>query len=107
MLKFDLGGLVKYKLFSAIGDTSKLSVFSLWDNLANNPGGVVASLTFFFFGVEWFNKDGAIVMGNGKGDNNGDNDGDDDEDNNGDDNNDNDDAVFGRFDFTVSLTYPS
>ncbi len=52
MLEFNLGGLVKYKLFSAIGDTSKLSVFSLWDNLANNPGGIVVSLTFFFFGVE-------------------------------------------------------
>ncbi len=52
MLEFNLGGLVKYKLFSAVGDTSKLSVFSLWDNLANNPGGIEALLTFFFFGVE-------------------------------------------------------
>jgi hypothetical protein len=52
MLEFNLGGLVKYKFFSTFGDTSKLSVFSLWDNLADNPGGVVASLTFFFFGVE-------------------------------------------------------
>jgi hypothetical protein len=52
MLEFNLGGLVKYKLFSAIGDTLKLSVFSLWGNLANNPDGIVALLTFFLFGVE-------------------------------------------------------
>ncbi len=92
--------------FSAIGDTSKLFVFSLWDNLANNPGGVVALLTFFFFGVEWFNKDGAIVTDNGKDDDDGNDNGDKDDDNNSDDNNDDDDAVFGRFNFTVFFYLP-
>ncbi len=66
--------------FSAVGDTSKLSVFSLWDNLANNPGGVVALLTFFVFGVEWFDKDGAVGTGNSKDNDQGDNDGDNDDD---------------------------
>ncbi len=107
MLEFNLGGLVKYKVFSAVGNTSKLSIFSLWDNLATNPGGVVASLTFFFFGVEWFNKDGAIVIGNGKDDDNDNDDSDDDDDNNGDNDNNGNDAVLGRFDFAVFLTYPS
>ncbi len=107
MLEFNLGGLVKYKFFSAVGDTSRLSVFSLWDNLANNPCGIVALLTFFFFGVEWFNKDSAVVMGNGEDDNDSNDDGDDDDDNNGDDNNNDANAVFGCFDFTVFFTYPS
>jgi hypothetical protein len=107
MLEFNLGGLVKYKLFFTIGDTSKLSIFSLWDYLANNPGGVVGTLTFFFFGVKWFNKDGTIVMGNGKDDNDGDDNGNNNDDNNGDNDNANDDAVFGRFDFAVFSTYPS
>ncbi len=84
-----------------------LAAVSSWDNLANNLGGVVVLLTFFFLGVEWFDKDNAIVTGNGKDDNDGNDDSNDNDNNNGDDDNDDDDAVFGRFDFAVFFTYPS
>ncbi len=43
--------------FSVIGD------IETWDN---NPGGEVASFSFFFFGVNRVKKDGAVVARNGK-----------------------------------------
>ncbi len=69
-----------------------LSVFSFWHNLENNPGGMVAPLTSFFF-------EGAVDMGGGD-DDDGDEGNDDDDNINDDDNNNNDnnDAVFMCFD---------
>ncbi len=43
--------------FSVVGD------IETWDN---NPGGEVASFSFFFFGVNRVKKDGAVVARNGK-----------------------------------------
>ncbi len=99
--------LLNTTFFSAAGDTLKLSVFSLWDNLANNSGGVVALMTFFFFELEWLDKDGAVVMGNGADNDNGDDGGDVDDDNSGDNDNDNNNAVLGHFDLAVFFTYPT
>ena len=92
--------------FSAVGDTSKLSIFSLWDNLANNPGGEVAWFTFFFFGVVLFDKDGAVVTGNGNNNDNGDDVSNDNDDNNGDNEDNTNNAVFGRFDVAASSDLP-
>ncbi len=47
--------------FSVVGD------IETWDN---NPGGVVASFSFFFFGVNRVKKDGAVVAHNGKDEDN-------------------------------------
>jgi hypothetical protein len=53
-----------------------------------------------------FDKDGAVVMGNGDDDNGGDEGGNDNDDNNGDNNDNTDDAVFGRFVVAASLDLP-
>jgi hypothetical protein len=74
------------------------SVFSFRHNLDNNPGGVVAPLTSFFF-------EGAVDMGNGD-DNDGNKGNNDDDINDDDDDNDNnEDMLFSRA--TILLTYPS
>ncbi len=102
MLEFNLGDI----FFFDVDDSLRLPVFSWWDNLANNPGGKVAWFTFFFFGVVSFDKDGAIVTGNGGDDDNGNGGGDDNDDNNGDDDDNTDNAVFGRFVVAASLDLP-
>jgi hypothetical protein len=53
-----------------------------------------------------FNKDGAVVTGNGDDDNDGDDGGNDNDDNNGDDNDNTDNAVFGCFVIAASLDLP-
>ncbi len=50
-----------------------------------------------------FDKDGAIVTGNGDDDNNSNDGGNDNDDNNGGNNDNTDDAVFGRFVVVASL----
>ena len=87
-------------------ESSKLPIISRWDNLANNPGGEVAWFTFFFFGVVLFDKDGAVVMGNGDYDDDGNDGGNDNDDNNGDEDDNTDDAVFGCFVVAASLDLP-
>ncbi len=102
MLEFNLGDV----FFFDVDDSLRLPIFSWWDNLANNPGGKVAWFTFFFFGVVSFDKNGAVVMGNGDDNNDGDNGGNDKDDNNGDDDNNTNDPVFGRFIVAASLDLP-
>ncbi len=92
--------------FFDVDDSLRLPVFSSWDNLANNPGGEVAWLTFFFFGVVSFDKDGAVVTGNSDNDDVGGDGGNDNDDNNGDDDDNTDNAVFGRFVVAASLDLP-
>jgi hypothetical protein len=53
-----------------------------------------------------FDKDGAVVTGNGKDDDNGDDGGNDNDDNNGDDDDNTNDAVLGRFIIAASLDLP-
>ena len=53
-----------------------------------------------------FDKDGAVVTGNGDDDNDGNDGGNDNDDNNGDDDDNTDDAVFGRFVVAASLDLP-
>jgi hypothetical protein len=99
MLEFNLGDI----FFFYVDDSLRLPVFSRWDNLAKCHGGEVAWFTFFFFGVVLFDKDGAIITGNGKDDDDGDKGGNDNDDNNGDNDDNTDDAVFGRFIVAASL----
>jgi hypothetical protein len=53
-----------------------------------------------------FDKDGAIVTGNGNNDGDGNNGGNNNDDNNGDNDDNTNDAVFGRFVVTASLDLP-
>jgi hypothetical protein len=53
-----------------------------------------------------FDRDGAVVTGNGNDDNDGNNGGNDNDDNNGDDDDNTDNVVFGRFVVAASLDLP-
>ena len=53
-----------------------------------------------------FDKDGAVVTGNGDNDNDGNDSGNDNDDNNGDNDDSTNDAVFGRFVVAASLDLP-
>jgi hypothetical protein len=53
-----------------------------------------------------FNKDGAVVTGNGDNDNDGNDGGNDNDDNNGDDDDNTDNAALGRFIVAASLDLP-
>ncbi len=53
-----------------------------------------------------FDKDGAVVTGNGEDNNDGGDGGNDNDDNNGDDDDNTDNAVFGRFVVAASLDLP-